>query len=218
MEPSIVLVVAEDVLQYRHHLVDDLIRARSTYFAPRPLRSSVRIWLQSTTPSVFSHAPSNDTVNPASRALTPPPEMEQTIGARGASAIQFRPQHFPPRVKNVMTMSGNHDMVSTLKELRPVVARGENMTRSEKLDLRLTPEAKRALQSAAAASQRSVSEFVLESALQRAVETLPDRQRFGLSVDAWAAFQEALDAPASVKPRLTKLLGKKGPFDGASKK
>jgi hypothetical protein len=58
-----------------------------------------------------------DTVNLASRALTPPPEMEQTIGARGASAIRFRPQHFPPRVKNVMTMSGNHDMVSTLKEL-----------------------------------------------------------------------------------------------------
>jgi len=97
-------------------------------------------------------------------------------------------------------------------------SKSENTTRSEKLDLRLTPEAKRALQSAAAASQRSVSEFVLESALQRAAETLPDRQRFGLSGDAWAAFQEALDAPARVKPGLAKLLSKKGPFDRASKK
>ena len=40
-------------------------------------------------------------------------------------------------------------------------------TRSEKLDLRLTKNAKRALQAAAAASHRSVSEFVLESALAR---------------------------------------------------
>ena len=82
-------------------------------------------------------------------------------------------------------------------------------TRSEKLDLRLTAEAKRALQLAAAASQRSVSEFVLESALARAAETLPDRQRFSLSADAWEAFQAALDAPPEVKPRLAKLLAAK---------
>ena len=50
-----------------------------------------------------------------------------------------------------------------------------NATRSEKLDLRLTPEAKRVLNAAAQASRRSVSEFVLESALDRAQEALPDR-------------------------------------------
>ena len=49
-------------------------------------------------------------------------------------------------------------------------------TRSEKLDLRLTPEAKRVLNAAAQASRRSVSEFVLESALDRAQEALPDRR------------------------------------------
>jgi uncharacterized protein (DUF1778 family) len=91
-------------------------------------------------------------------------------------------------------------------------------TRSEKLDLRLTPEAKRALQSAAAASQRSVSEFVLESALARAAETLPDRQRFGLTAEAWGAFQAALDAPPEAKPRMMKLLGSKTPFDRTPKK
>ena len=51
--------------------------------------------------------------------------------------------------------------------------------RTEKLDLRLTPAAKQVLLTAAASS-RSVSEFVLESALARAAETLPDRTRFGL--------------------------------------
>jgi uncharacterized protein (DUF1778 family) len=44
---------------------------------------------------------------------------------------------------------------------------------SEKLDLRLTRDAKRALQVAAAVSRRSVSEFVQESALARADEGLP---------------------------------------------
>ena len=56
-------------------------------------------------------------------------------------------------------------------------------TRNEKLDLRLTPSAKRTLQTAALAARRSVSEFVLGSALARAEETLPDRQRFGLNAE-----------------------------------
>ena len=41
----------------------------------------------------------------------------------------------------------------------------ERSARNAKLDLRLSPEAKQKLQAAASASQRSVSEFVLESAL-----------------------------------------------------
>ena len=42
-------------------------------------------------------------------------------------------------------------------------------TRSEKLDLRLTRQAKLVLKAAAAASRRSVSEFVVESALAREI-------------------------------------------------
>lgn len=85
--------------------------------------------------------------------------------------------------------------------------------RSEKLDLRLTLEAKQTLHVAAAAQSRSVSEFVLESALARAAETLPDRQRFGLDADRWAAFQDALDAAPRRLPRLATLLTTPGPFD-----
>jgi uncharacterized protein (DUF1778 family) len=81
-------------------------------------------------------------------------------------------------------------------------------TRSEKLDLRLTPEAKKTLNAAAAAVSRSVSEFVLESALARAAETLPDRQRFELPPERWKAFQTALDAPPRPLPRLRRLLRK----------
>jgi uncharacterized protein (DUF1778 family) len=86
-------------------------------------------------------------------------------------------------------------------------------TRNEKLDLRLTPSAKRTLQVAAIAAHRSVSEFVLESALARAEETLPDRQRFGLSAEQWKAFQAALSAPPRRSPRLAKLLKKPSVFE-----
>lgn len=86
-------------------------------------------------------------------------------------------------------------------------------TRKEKLDLRLTAAAKKTLQRAAQASGRSVSEFVLESALARADETLPDRQRFGLEAEQWTAFRAALDAPAKPAKRLAKLLQEPSVFE-----
>ena len=85
--------------------------------------------------------------------------------------------------------------------------------RSEKLDLRLTRDAKRALQVAAAASHRSVSEFVLESALARADEALADRRTFGLNAAQWKAFMAALDSPPRPLPRLERLLKEPGFFD-----
>jgi uncharacterized protein (DUF1778 family) len=86
-------------------------------------------------------------------------------------------------------------------------------TRNEKLDLRLTASAKRAIQTAAIATHRSVSEFVLESALARAEETLPDRRHFGLNAKQWEAFQAALSAPSRPSPRLTKLLKQSSVFE-----
>lgn len=85
--------------------------------------------------------------------------------------------------------------------------------RTEKLDLRLTPEAKRTLFAAAEAARRSVSDFVLESALTRAEESLADRTRFGLTAERWQAFQEALDAPPRDMPRLERLLVEKSIFE-----
>lgn len=86
-------------------------------------------------------------------------------------------------------------------------------TRNEKLDLRLTPSAKRTLQTAALAARRSVSEFVLESALARAEETLPDRQRFGLNAAQWKAFQAALSVPPRPSRRLAKLFKEPSVFE-----
>jgi uncharacterized protein (DUF1778 family) len=86
--------------------------------------------------------------------------------------------------------------------------------RTEKLDLRLSPDAKRALQAAAAVAHRSVSEFVLESALTRADEALADRRTFGLNPAQWKAFNAALDTPPRPLPRLQRLLNEPVFFDG----
>ena len=85
--------------------------------------------------------------------------------------------------------------------------------RTEKLDLRLSVEAKRRLTAAAAVSQRSISDFVLTSALAQANELLADRQHFGLDAEQWAAFMEALDAPGRELPRLKRLLQEPSVFD-----
>ena len=86
-------------------------------------------------------------------------------------------------------------------------------TRTEKLDLRLSRQAKEMLRSAAAAAQRSVSEFVLESALSRAEETLADRRSFQLDSQQWSVFLKALDASPRELPRLKKLFQEKSIFE-----
>lgn len=90
-------------------------------------------------------------------------------------------------------------------------------TRSEKLDLRLTPDAKRTLAAAASAQGRSVSDFVLESALTRAAEVLPDQRHFFLNAEQWEKFQTALDAPPRPMPRLKRLMREPSLFERGRK-
>lgn len=85
--------------------------------------------------------------------------------------------------------------------------------KDERIDLRLSGPAKAMLQRAAAVRHKSVTEFVLDSGLAAAAETLADRREFLLDEEAWQAFVVALDAPAKPKPRLEKLLGTKSVFE-----
>lgn len=88
-------------------------------------------------------------------------------------------------------------------------------TRTEKLDLRLTPAAKRTLKAAAIEAGKSVSEFVIESAMTEASERLADRKAFPLDDAKWKAFQKALDAPPRRHDRLDRLFAEPSVFDKA---
>ena len=86
-------------------------------------------------------------------------------------------------------------------------------TRTDRIDLRIHPKAKEALQAAASLRHKTISEFILESALGTADEVLADRRYFGLNVEQWEAFQAALDAPPCPLPRLERLMQEPGIFD-----
>jgi uncharacterized protein (DUF1778 family) len=98
-----------------------------------------------------------------------------------------------------------------------MTAKRPRTVRSEKLDLRLTPENKQKISRAAEAMQRSVSDFVLESAMVRAHEVLIDRRHFGLSAEKWEAFMTALDAPPRRHPRLERLLNEPSLVENSNK-
>ena len=89
----------------------------------------------------------------------------------------------------------------------------QRTNRTEKLDLRLSMSAKQTLQAAATATRKSVSEFVLESALKEAEERLADRRVFTLDAEQWEAFIAALDAPPRRHPRLDRLFREPSVFD-----
>lgn len=97
----------------------------------------------------------------------------------------------------------------------PAATTKPRSVRTTKLDLRLSPEAKQTLNAAANAARCSVSQFVLNSALERAAETLNERQRFELDAEQWEAFMAALDAPPRVVPQLQRLFSEPSPFDAS---
>src|SRR6185295_920428 len=91
----------------------------------------------------------------------------------------------------------------------------QSTNRTEKLDLRLSRAAKKTLQAAATAERKSVSEFVLDTALNAAEERLPDRRVFTLDAKGWDAFITALDAPPRRHARLERLFREPSVFDPA---
>ena len=89
----------------------------------------------------------------------------------------------------------------------------DTVQKSERIDIRTTPIVKRTLQEAAAASNKTVTEFLLDSALTQAAEVLAERRLFRLDDEKWQAFIAALDAPSPPMPRLERLLKEPGILD-----
>ena len=85
--------------------------------------------------------------------------------------------------------------------------------RTEKLDLRVAPDAKRMLQEAARERHTSLSQFVLDSAIAAATDVLAERSRIALNSEDWAAFMAALDTPPAKHPRMERLLNEPSVFD-----
>lgn len=82
--------------------------------------------------------------------------------------------------------------------------------KSERIDLRASSNVKQLFQDAAQALHKNVSEFLLDAGIAAANDALADRRQFLLNEADWISFQEALDRPVQIKPRLKKLLSEPG--------
>lgn len=78
--------------------------------------------------------------------------------------------------------------------------------KDSRINLRITSRQEHLIRRAAAITDRSMTDFVLDSAARRAEEVLADRRWFVLSDDEWAAFDRALDAPLEHTSELRALI------------
>lgn len=83
----------------------------------------------------------------------------------------------------------------------------------DQLNLVLSLETKRKLAAAADAKHQSIPEFVFDSAMKAADETLIEQRTLSLNSPDWQDFLAALDAPPSRHPRLERLLREPSIFD-----
>ncbi len=78
--------------------------------------------------------------------------------------------------------------------------------RASRLNLRSTARQKRLFETVASRRGITVTEFVLQSAQQRAEEILAEERHFVVSHERWKTFVAALERPARPKPALRQLL------------
>lgn len=89
-----------------------------------------------------------------------------------------------------------------------------NERKSERLDIRVTPQERALLQAASQSARTNLSDFVLMHARKAAEDVLADRRVFVLSAEKWDAFAAALDEPPRDMPKLKKMLGKPSVLGG----
>jgi uncharacterized protein (DUF1778 family) len=86
-------------------------------------------------------------------------------------------------------------------------------SRTSRLGLRASPEQEAVLRRAADVAQKSLTDFILDSACLAAEQTLLDQRLFMVSGGRYQAFMELLDRPAQENPGLNELYRLKAPWD-----
>lgn len=89
----------------------------------------------------------------------------------------------------------------------------ERSQRNTRMNLRASEQQQQLIKRAAAALDKSMTDFVLDSAAAEAEKVLADRRWFLLDDVQWDRFQELLDAPVESMPRLRHTLTEPTVFD-----
>jgi uncharacterized protein (DUF1778 family) len=84
--------------------------------------------------------------------------------------------------------------------------------KSDRLELRLTPEQKSEIEQAAALSGRSVTDFSVPLLVREAMDVIRIERNLRMSKKSWNAFNEILNRPAKPVNGLTDLLSRPSVF------
>ena len=84
--------------------------------------------------------------------------------------------------------------------------------RDQRVNLRVSTRQEQLIRRAAAATDRTMTDFILESVVDRAEQVLADRRWFLADEAQWAEFQRLLDAPLPSTRRFDRLVERPDPF------
>lgn len=86
-------------------------------------------------------------------------------------------------------------------------------SRSQRLAFRASPAQRMLLERAALASDKSLTEFVLETACAAAENAILDQRLFFVNKADFTKFEKALNTPAKVSKELRELLAQPAPWE-----
>lgn len=110
-----------------------------------------------------------------------------------------------------MSTLGVHQGGNRMTSQNPSAA-DQREQRDTRLNLRVTSAQAELIRRAANSADRTLTDFVVESASLAAQRILADRRWFALDDDAWAEFDALLSRPVVFKPRLSARLNAPDPF------
>jgi uncharacterized protein (DUF1778 family) len=96
------------------------------------------------------------------------------------------------------------------------VAPRSRRPKSRRVDLRASDHQARVIRQAADATDRSMTDFILDTATEAAERVLADRRWFAVDDAQWKAFLAALDAPLPSTDRFERLARRPSPFAATS--
>lgn len=89
------------------------------------------------------------------------------------------------------------------------MARAASSTRSDNINIRVTPEMLGVIDRAAHVFGKTRTDFILDTVRKAAEDALLDQRLFVMDAVEWDDFRAALDAPPADNPKLDALLSRK---------
>lgn len=86
-------------------------------------------------------------------------------------------------------------------------------TKDQRLNVRISSRQEQLIRYAAATTDRTLTDFLVDSAVERAERILADRRWFVATPEQWEEFERLLDAPLPSTAKFRRLAAMESPFE-----